>query len=53
MKQLPHLVGYDADFEGDETFTQPDGQNTLTELMYAFRFISPAAVLIGFMAIGI
>lgn len=53
MKQLPHLVGYDADFEGDETFTQPDGQNTLTELMYAFRYISPAAMLIGFIAIGI
>ncbi len=53
MKQLPHLVGYDADFEGDETFTQPDGQNTLTELLFAFRYISPAAMIIGFVSIGI
>jgi MFS superfamily sulfate permease-like transporter len=53
MKQLPHLVGYDADFEGDESFVQPDGQNTISELLYAFRYISPAAMLIGFTAIGI
>ncbi len=53
MKQLPHLVGYDADFEGDESFVQPDGQNTISELLYAFRYISPAAMLIGFMAIAI
>jgi SulP family sulfate permease len=24
MKQIPHLLGYDADFEGDESFLQDD-----------------------------
>ena len=32
LKQIPHALGYDADYEGDETFTQADGQNTFSEL---------------------
>lgn len=48
FKQLPHLVGYDTDFEGDESFFQPDGHNTFSELEYAFQSITPLAVLIGF-----
>src|SRR4051812_34204286 len=28
MKQFPHAVGYDADFEGDEGFNQADEHNT-------------------------
>jgi MFS superfamily sulfate permease-like transporter len=47
MKQLPHLVGYDADFVGDETFAQDDKQNTFSEMLQAIKFITPSAVLIG------
>ena len=32
LKQLPHAVGYDADFEGDEAFLQADGGNTFSSL---------------------
>ncbi|MFN8309390.1 MAG: SulP family inorganic anion transporter [Chitinophagales bacterium] len=53
FKQLPHLVGFDADFEGDETFLQPDGNNTFSELANAFGFLTPGAVLIGAMALAI
>src|SRR6476661_3776122 len=28
LKQVPHLVGYDKDFEGDYTFMQVDKDNT-------------------------
>ena len=28
LKEIPHLVGYDKDFFGDESFAQPDGHNT-------------------------
>ncbi|MER3328123.1 MAG: SulP family inorganic anion transporter, partial [Candidatus Kapaibacterium sp.] len=28
LKQIPHAFGYDADYEGDMNFVQPDGQNT-------------------------
>lgn len=47
MKQLPHLVGYDKDFEGDESFIQPDGENTLSELIHVFSAFTKGAALIG------
>ena len=32
LKQFPHLVGYDANPEGDEAFRQADGDNTFSGL---------------------
>ena len=46
LKQLPHAVGYDRDFEGDESFFQSDGENTFSELVRAFSFIQPGALFI-------
>ncbi|MEP6737708.1 MAG: SulP family inorganic anion transporter [Chryseolinea sp.] len=46
LKQLPHAVGFDRDFEGDESFFQSDGENTFSELAEAIGFISPGAFLI-------
>lgn len=53
LKQLPHAVGYDADFFGDESFYQKDGQNTFTEILMAIKsthlgatFVAMASVLI-------
>ncbi len=37
LKQLPHAVGYDGDPEGDFSFVQPDGGNTLTALADLLR----------------
>jgi MFS superfamily sulfate permease-like transporter len=47
LKQLPHLVGYDANFEGDESFNQPNNENTFSGLINAFKALTPVAVLIG------
>lgn len=52
LKQLPHFVGYDADFEGDEAFIQPDQHNTFSELFYAFNYMQPGAVVIAFVSLG-
>ena len=41
LKQLPHLVGYDANFEGDESFIQSNKDNTLSGLFSAMRYITP------------
>jgi MFS superfamily sulfate permease-like transporter len=30
LKQFPHLIGYDTDFEGDESFVQANDENTFT-----------------------
>lgn len=51
LKQLPHLVGYDANFEGDESFAQANQENTFSGITRALQYITPAAVLIG--ALGI
>lgn len=47
LKQIPHLIGYDKDYEGDQSFLQPDGENTFTGIFSALNAITPAAVIIG------
>lgn len=47
MKQFPHLIGYDADFEGDETFGQTGSGNTFSGITNALGAITPAAAIIG------
>ena len=54
LKELPHLVGYDADFFGDEAFEQTDGHNTFSELFYSINALHLGATIIGlFSLIGI
>jgi len=47
LKQIPHAVGHDADFEGNFQFFQQDGQNTFSELINMIHYINPGAVLIS------
>jgi MFS superfamily sulfate permease-like transporter len=47
MKQVPHLVGHDPDYEGDMSFTQPDGENTFSEIIVAFQRFLPGAAVVG------
>jgi len=51
LKQIPHALGYDADFEGDESFLQPDQQNTFSEIGRALQMVEPGAVLIAVLAL--
>ena len=51
LKQLPHLVGYDKDFGGDEAFFQKDNNNTFSEILYALNYLTPVAILIGLLGI--
>lgn len=53
LKQIPHAVGYDADFEGDESYEQADGHTTFSEIAYSLEAISPGAVIVSVVAIGI
>lgn len=53
LKQIPHAFGYDADYEGDMAFAQPDGQNTFTELFAMVDFISPGALIIAVVSLAI
>lgn len=53
LKQIPHGLGYDADYEGDENFFQPDNENTFTEIVRAFLNPSAGAIVITLVALGI
>lgn len=53
LKQIPHALGYDADYEGDMSFIQPDNENTFTELYKAFIYRSPGAIMITTISLGI
>lgn len=53
LKQVPHALGYDADFEGDQEFVQVDGQNTFTEILASFQFISAGAIIITLFSLAI
>lgn len=53
LKQIPHALGYDADYEGDLTFMQSDGQNTFSELFNMVDYISPGAILVSIISITI
>jgi MFS superfamily sulfate permease-like transporter len=51
LKEIPHLLGYDNDYFGDESFWQFDGHNTFSELFYALKAFEPGAIILGFLSI--
>jgi len=51
LKQIPHAVGYDEDFEGDESFFQADGRNTFSEIFASLDFISLGAIVISIVSL--
>jgi MFS superfamily sulfate permease-like transporter len=53
LKQIPHAFGYDADYEGDLSFQQADGENTFSELFNMLDYISPAAVIVSIISLTI
>jgi carbonic anhydrase len=53
LKQLPHAVGLDSNFQDDYSFFQRNGRNTLTELLKMFSDFSTGAMLISFVSIPI
>jgi MFS superfamily sulfate permease-like transporter len=53
LKQIPHLVGHDSDWQGDMSFRQEDGDNTFTALPHALRALLPGAALVGMVSVAI
>lgn len=47
LKQIPHAVGYDRNFEGDESFIQKDGGNTFSGALDALGALTPGAIIIS------
>ena len=53
LKQIPHLVGHDSDWQGDMAFRQDDGDNTFSALLHALRAFLPGAALVGLVSVAI
>lgn len=53
LKQLPHAVGFDKDYVGSESFAGIDGGNTFSFLADAVNYITPGAVIIALISIGL
>ena len=53
LKQIPHAVGYDADFVGDESFQESGNKNTFSAITSAFSRISYGAVIISVLSLGV
>lgn len=52
LKQIPHILGHDADPEGEMSFVQPDNENTLSEIgRLFFGEIHRGALVIGLLSI--
>lgn len=47
LKQIPHLLGHDTDPDGEMSFSQPDHENTLSEIYAMLGDLHPGAAAIG------
>lgn len=47
LKEIPHAVGYDKDYEGDLDFIQPDGENTFSTLITMLDYISLPVIAVS------
>ncbi len=50
LKQIPHVLGHDTDPEGEMSFSQPDHENTLTEIYAMLSDLHPGAAVIGLLS---
>lgn len=53
LKQIPHAVGYDADAEGEFSFLQSDGHNSISELYHMLRIFKPGAIIISLISLPV
>ena len=47
LKQIPYLLGYVADNEGDFSFFQPNGENTISAILHIFSRIDISVAFVG------
>jgi len=47
LKQIPHALGRDKDFEGDMSFLEKSGSNTVTDIVESVLSANPGAMIIS------
>ena len=53
LKQIPHALGFDKEFMGNESFDAEGGHNTFTELWYAVKYSTTGAIIIAVVSLAI
>ena len=53
LKEIPHALGYDKNYMGDQALAQMDGHNTFNEIFYAIEAMSPAAIIISVVSLAL
>jgi MFS superfamily sulfate permease-like transporter len=53
LKQIPHAVGYDDDYEGDFAFVSPSGENTFDAIAHAFNQVQPGAIAVALLGVAL
>lgn len=53
LKQVPHLVGHDADPDGEMSFHQPDQETTFSEFGEIIGHVHPGAAVVGFLSLAL
>jgi MFS superfamily sulfate permease-like transporter len=51
IKQIPHATGYDASYEGDESYMRETAESSFSEVFSAFHALSPGAMIISSVAL--
>jgi len=53
LKQIPHVLGHDANPQGEMAFQQPDSENTFSELVRLIGEIHPGAMIVGLVSLAL
>ncbi len=53
LKQIPHVLGHDTDPEGEMSFSQPDHENTLSEIAAIVGDLQVGSAIIGITSVAI
>jgi MFS superfamily sulfate permease-like transporter len=53
LKQIPHAVGYDGDYEGDFSFIDPSGDNTFGAIGHALQQVQPGAIAAALLGVAL
>ena len=53
LKQIPHALGRDTDYEGDFAFLSQGGNNTITDILASIASFSPGAVVVAGLSLQI
>lgn len=53
LKQIPHALGYDFNYEGDQSFYEMDGGNTFSTIANAWDLLTPGALIIALVSLSV